>query len=563
MDESQRAAGELYALAEDKAVPSTSHSEGYLPLGDRNTASPVNKPSRAFKDYYCATNNAILYAVKPADTAPAFYNPAGSNALPKEALGQAMKYDRVKLYEESGLWSLVGFPAKKKAGEEELGYVLTTALAPWDTAKFFNQKENVFKADNKIVLYSSEKIKLENQSGSIETNDSYRVLKGTGDSFFVITSSGSSGWVSRNTIPTSNLVVKNMSYTSQSQFESINTNIEKNGKKYKLNFAIPPEELTSDEFRNSGTSNIFQYSFDEKSKTCFIAQGGKIINITSQVGVMNKLELPPNRNNIKVVKGKEYYSYKKIIQNFYGMVAIAEVLVPTEYVDKVNLFYQEETETGWYSYDSFKRFVEKNQNKSFKEIVYLSLYSRDVSFKKIKDFTFEDDFAFLCTLENLDESSGEVIDDGKGNSIIQLKVLKGNGILDPVIGPLSINFKNVSIIDFDGTINLPYKLKVHNIELSIPGKVIKNNFVNGISEVDSQLDLKSIQNICREKIKYLKYNGIVYEPQNHLNELIVIDNGFYYLSKNNIFIQKVFARKTMYDYEGLKLIYIYLTVTLI
>ncbi len=138
-------------------------------------------------------------------------------------------------------------------------------------------------------------------------------------------------------------------------------------------------------------------------------------------------------------------------------------------------------------------FVEKKGE--FREIIKITLYTRDINLAKIKEFEFSGTFAFKRALEDSLNETKTISMNNNGDLVIKIGV-GNNGILINNLPPM-IEGKDTYILypDYTGTnffIGRKYVLKVENIELKIEKKLILEsglNITNIINNYNNQTSI--------------------------------------------------------------------------
>ena len=496
-----------------------SYDEKWLPrivqATNKEVANRVVKEKEAvveekpvvLKQMYCITNNVPVYKDFPSTDASADAPagvPAGTPAVlavpgdtnVKGYIDQLMKYDRVGLIETKGEWArIVRSPSvlnevKDVSRGATQGWVSKNTLAEWKIEEFLKQKENVFKENKRIELYAEsgdiQEVSVKTKKFDyIEPGETFRVLKGNGEGFFVVTGSGKTGWIANESIDTTRLVAKGFGYKEKSEYvlpksEKYFSKIDK--KEVPVKFQLMPEDILSISMLNGKYEKVLKFGYKDSPgrRDIIFSQNGKETNVNEVLGRRLILKSYSGDEMKSVdINGKTYHVLKEIILNFFGMVGVIEVYLPAAYIEEIKNWYKKnlppETFLDWKGYE---KLVEYLRDKNYKEIVKVTFYTRDVELRKIKEFELEGSFAFLPTtvyegsfafrnfFEYLNIHSIEERDEGL---IIELGIANNGVLLDEV--PF-VYYNNGQILPIDVTgresfNNLKYAMKMKKVEFVI------------------------------------------------------------------------------------------------
>ena len=547
-----------------------SYDEKWLPrivqATNKEVANRVVKEKEAvveekpvvLKQMYCITNNVPVYKDFPSTDASADAPagvPAGTPAVlavpgdtnVKGYIDQLMKYDRVGLIETKGEWArIVRSPSvlnevKDVSRGATQGWVSKNTLAEWKIEEFLKQKENVFKENKRIELYAEsgdiQEVSVKTKKiDYIEPGETFRVLKGNGEGFFVVTGSGKTGWIANKSIDTTRLVAKGFGYKEKSEYtfpKSQRYLDDTPAYKGPVEYKMMPEDMLDEGMINGNYEKVLHIGEKRQGRKSEIVlmQNGIETNLTEAIEKCS----PLIRN--RVIDGKEY-EFERIVElNFFGMVGVIDVGIPKEYKELRSKFLKKNRfgielmgRGGWFIWEDYEKFVEfVRKSGKYEEVVKIALYSRNVNITKIKEFDLKGTFAIKASLEHLKEDINQIKEEN-GLLVIKFGVAENGVLLDDLPKMLEGGNSYFLYPDYTGKeffSGRKYVLKPKVVEL----KVEKEELTG------CRLEMRNVLEHWNNYKNYLKNNLIdkaLYKKFLQLLQSIVINEKTFKIEKDYI-----------------------------
>lgn len=353
-----------------------------VPADTKDSEIPAGK----YKDMYSVLNNVFIYL-----------SPDANGSISSN--DQIMKYDRVRMFEVRGDWARISLSASlPERSRRQTGWVARSSLDEWVTAKFFNVKDNVFNSTKPVLLYGNSKdarkAKEEGETNmgfaSLDLKEPYRVLKGDGNGFYIVSKSGKEGWVALGEVPSEKLVAKEFVYKT----------IESNSYFYPVK-----KDDKAQAFQLANNNQIKYYLENKQDKVVYISsfitntrKNAIIYNNGVYIDLLNKIGSYPYTEEFVKINGNDYYYWGYIASttsgsvDFFGFIVKYVIYNPKDYVDQMEAILKKKKS----EYVSYTEEIAKISEKQTQK-VKLTFFTRDSRMEKIKEVEFEGNFDFSAT----------------------------------------------------------------------------------------------------------------------------------------------------------------------
>ncbi len=343
----------LTACTQSSARPGTEQPRPVL-------ATQIKVDKSSPRSMYINTNNVRIY-----DLTPALLEQGVTTNTPY--LEQFMKYDKVTLYTIRGDWAYVeGSARDTKTSQVRTvgGWVPQSTVTEWIPEKFFAVQDNVFKKIAKpITLYDDS---LEGQAvDQIAKGDTFRVLKGNGERFFVVSQKGKEGWIEAESVDTSQLVAKGFGWKEEKRTSKIKSKMFLDSKGRALEYDI--------DGYYSLITNKAEIVFIKKNRLegMYLKQNEFEVKIEEKLN--QKRTLGTSDTNIN---GISYEGRKIFLDDFFGFFCVIDVYMPKSYRSHPLSYYQSP------NIHDFLKWADEIEEQDLNEIVVFTLYSRNSNLTK-------------------------------------------------------------------------------------------------------------------------------------------------------------------------------------